>query len=205
MVFRASALISSPIPTSPMRSPSDFCSRSGYGIPRSWNGPLTGSHSWGDQRSGGSPSASGGHSIRTPSIGGSSGSSGCSVGWVTTPGTCYRLSAGVSSAGRATSSRSTPPCALSGSLSPFVALFVVPVGGVAEGLSLFPGGLGSIESSQTLLLVLLTGVSIGAASVVVLLFRVSLYWFRLVVGAACLFYLGVRDPLRADEGAMEPQ
>ena len=77
-------------------------------------------------------------------------------------------------------------------VSPFVALFVVPVGGAAEGLSLLPGGLGSVEPSQALLLALLSGVSVGAASVATLLFRLGSYWFRLLVGAACLLYLGAR-------------
>ncbi|MFB6073872.1 MAG: YbhN family protein [Haloarculaceae archaeon] len=79
--------------------------------------------------------------------------------------------------------------------SPFVALFVVPVSGLAEGLSLFPGGLGSVESSQAVLLTLLTDAGIGTAGVVVLLFRLSSYWFRLGAGALALFYLGIRDPL----------
>jgi uncharacterized membrane protein YbhN (UPF0104 family) len=78
--------------------------------------------------------------------------------------------------------------------SPFVALFVVPVGGVAEGLSVLPGGLGGVESSQALLLALLSGLSVGTAGLAVLLFRLSSYWFRLLVGVACLLYLGVRVP-----------
>lgn len=90
--------------------------------------------------------------------------------------------------------------ALGLSVSPFVALFVVPVGGISEGLSLFPGGLGSVESSQTLLLVVLTGAGLGVVGVAVLLYRLSSYWFRIALGAVCLFYLGVSEPFRNDIG-----
>lgn len=93
--------------------------------------------------------------------------------------------------------------ALGLSISPFVAFFVVPVGGVVEGLSLFPGGLGSVESGQTLLLVLLSDMGLGMAGVVVLLFRVSSYWFRLLVGAVCLLYLGINEPDLSERVALE--
>lgn len=93
--------------------------------------------------------------------------------------------------------------ALGLAVSPFVPLFVVTVGGVAEGLSLFPGGLGSVESSQTLLLVLLTSLSLGPAGVAVFLYRLTSYWFRLPLGAASLLYLGVREPVLAEGGMVE--
>lgn len=87
--------------------------------------------------------------------------------------------------------------------SPFVALFVVPAGGVAEGLAPFPGGLGTVESGQTILLAVLTSANLATIGVVVLLFRLASYWFRLPVGALCLFYLGVREPEVTESGVSE--
>jgi len=93
--------------------------------------------------------------------------------------------------------------ALGLAVSPFVPLFVVTVGGVAEGLSLFPGGLGSVESSQALLLVVLTSLTLGPAGVAVFLYRLTSYWFRLPLGAASLLYLGVREPVMAEGSVVE--
>lgn len=83
-------------------------------------------------------------------------------------------------------------------VSPWVALFVVPVGGLARGFSLLPGGLGSVEAGMVGLLTLLTPLGAGVAGTAVLLHRLTTFWFRMLVGAACLLYLGVaRSPLAA--------
>jgi len=73
------------------------------------------------------------------------------------------------------------------------ALFVVPVGGLAEGLSILPGGVGSVEPGLIALLVLLTPVDLPTATVAVLLYRLSNYWFRVVLGFLALSLLGLGD------------
>jgi uncharacterized membrane protein YbhN (UPF0104 family) len=82
-------------------------------------------------------------------------------------------------------------------VSPLVALFVVPVGGLARGLSFLPGGLGSVEAGMIGLFTVVTPLSAGVAGTAVLLHRLTTFWFRLLVGAACLLFLGLtRSPLR---------
>ncbi|MFB6131440.1 MAG: YbhN family protein [Salinigranum sp.] len=93
--------------------------------------------------------------------------------------------------------------ALGVAVPPLALFFVVPVGGVARGISILPGGLGSVESSMIGLLVLLTPVGLGTAGVAVMLFRLSTYWFRLGVGALCLLYVGFDDSGIADGPSLE--
>jgi len=75
------------------------------------------------------------------------------------------------------------------------AIFVVPVGGLAEGLSVLPGGIGSVEPAFTGLIVLLTSAGFTTSATVVFLYRLSNYWFRLGVGFAALPALGIGDVL----------
>lgn len=72
--------------------------------------------------------------------------------------------------------------ALGYQLSPFVALFVIPLGNLA-GAAPLPGGLGGIEAAFVALLVPTT-VGVGAAVVTaaVLLFRLVIYWMPVVIG-----------------------
>lgn len=74
-----------------------------------------------------------------------------------------------------------------------VALFVVPVGGLTEGLSVLPGGIGAVEPAFATLIVLLTPVSVGTAATVVVLYRLSNYWFRIGLGFLALPVLGAND------------
>jgi len=71
------------------------------------------------------------------------------------------------------------------------AILVVPVGGLTEGLSVLPGGIGSVEPAFAVLIVLLTPVSVSTAATVVVLYRLSNYWFRVALGLGALSLLGV--------------
>lgn len=75
-------------------------------------------------------------------------------------------------------------------LSPTMALFVVPAGGLASILPT-PGGLGGSEVGTTAAVVVLAGVGVDAAAAGVLLYRVATYWFVVAVGGACALYLSV--------------
>jgi hypothetical protein len=75
-------------------------------------------------------------------------------------------------------------------VSPTMALFVVPAGGVASVLPT-PGGLGGSEVGTTAAVVVLAGVAVDAAAAGVLLYRVATYWFVVAVGGACAVYLSV--------------
>ena len=80
---------------------------------------------------------------------------------------------------------------------PYVAaLFIVPVGGLAEGLSVLPGGIGSVEPGLIGLLVLFTSANLATATTVVILYRLVNYWFRIGLGFLALPVLGVGDVLQ---------
>lgn len=73
---------------------------------------------------------------------------------------------------------------------PFV---VVPTAGLSEGLSMLPGGIGVFEPSFVALLLLLTPIGVPAATSVVILYRLSNYWFRIGLGFACVSVLALTD------------
>lgn len=77
-----------------------------------------------------------------------------------------------------------------------VALFIVPVGGLAEGASILPGGTGSVSPSIIALLLFLTPIDLPTATTAVLLYRLSNYWFRLALGFLTLSLLGLDNLLR---------
>jgi len=88
--------------------------------------------------------------------------------------------------------------AMGQSIAPWIPLFVVPIAGLVRGVSVLPGGLGSVEAGMVGLLTLVTPLSAGAAGTAVLLHRLSTFWFRLLVGAGCLLVLGLaKSPLEA--------
>lgn len=92
--------------------------------------------------------------------------------------------------------------ALDVSVSVGVALFVVPVGGLAEGLSVFPGGLGAIKPAFIGLLVFLTPMNLATATTAVVLYRISNYWFRIALGFTGVFGLKAGDLLQASLGEL---
>lgn len=76
-----------------------------------------------------------------------------------------------------------------------LALFLVPVGGVATLLPT-PGGLGGTEVGLTAAVVLLTGLATDVATAGVLAYRLATYWFVVAVGggAAVVLSLGGLNP-----------
>lgn len=78
-------------------------------------------------------------------------------------------------------------------VSYWAAIFVVPVGGLAEGLSVLPGGIGSVEPAFTVLIVLMTPADVTTAATTVVLYRLSNYWFRVALGFLALPLLRVAD------------
>lgn len=82
-------------------------------------------------------------------------------------------------------------------VSVFAPLIVVPTSGLAEGLSILPGGIGVVEPTFLALLVFVTPVNLPTAATVVLLYRLSNYWFRVGLGFASLPLLGLGDLLHA--------
>lgn len=83
-------------------------------------------------------------------------------------------------------------------VTPWIPLVVVPIAGLVHGVSILPGGLGSVDAGMVGMLTLLTPLSAGIAGTAVLLHRITTFWFRLLVGAGCLLYLGLaKSPLGA--------
>lgn len=77
-----------------------------------------------------------------------------------------------------------------------VALFVVPIAGLTRGLSVLPGGVGSVETGVAALLIVLTPLDLTAATTVAVLYRLATYWFLVGLGALCLPALGIDDAAR---------
>lgn len=69
-------------------------------------------------------------------------------------------------------------------------LFVVPVGAVASMLPL-PGGIGGVEFAVGGMLVAMTGVDLAVAGAMVVLYRLSVYWFLVLIGGACVLVSAV--------------
>lgn len=72
-------------------------------------------------------------------------------------------------------------------LYPPLVLFVVAASTVAS-LVPTPGGLGGVEFAMTGLLVALSPLGVASAAAVTLLYRVTSYWFLIVVGGAIALY-----------------
>lgn len=68
-----------------------------------------------------------------------------------------------------------------------LALFAVPVGGLAGAFPL-PGGLGGVEVTLAAVLAVLTGVAVVELAAVVLLYRIASYWFMVLVGGTGSIY-----------------
>ncbi|MFB6124845.1 MAG: YbhN family protein [Halanaeroarchaeum sp.] len=79
----------------------------------------------------------------------------------------------------------------------FASLAIVSVSGLAEGLSIFPGGIGVVEPTFLAFLLLVTPIGVPTAATVVILYRLSNYWFRVAVGFLSLPVLGIGDVLHA--------
>lgn len=73
---------------------------------------------------------------------------------------------------------------------PFV---VVPTAGLSEGLSMLPGGIGVFEPTFVALLLLLTPIGVPAATSIVILYRLSNYWFRIGLGFTSVSVLVLTD------------
>lgn len=88
----------------------------------------------------------------------------------------------------------------------FAPLAIVPVSGLAEGLSIFPGGIGVVEPTFLAFLLLATPIGVPTAATVVILYRLSNYWFRVGLGFLSLPVLGIGDVLRSsfDEASETP-
>lgn len=71
--------------------------------------------------------------------------------------------------------------ALGHEVSLALALFAVPVGGIASAFPL-PGGLGGIEVTLVALLAAVTGLAVAELAAVVILYRLASYWFMVLVG-----------------------
>lgn len=82
-------------------------------------------------------------------------------------------------------------------VSPFAPLAIVPTSGLTEGLSIFPGGIGVVEPTFLAVLLLVTQMGVPTATTVVILYRLSNYWFRVGLGFASLPVLGIGDVLHA--------
>ncbi len=88
--------------------------------------------------------------------------------------------------------------AMGNPIDPWVPLFVVPIAGLVRGLSILPGGVGTVEAGMVGLLTVVAPLSAGVAGTAVLLHRVATFWFRLLVGALCLLALGLaKSPISA--------
>jgi len=68
-----------------------------------------------------------------------------------------------------------------------LALFAVPVGGLATAFPL-PGGLGGVEVALAAVLAVLTGVAVVELAAVVLLYRLASYWFMVLLGGSGSVY-----------------
>jgi hypothetical protein len=93
--------------------------------------------------------------------------------------------------------------ALDVAVSPALAVFLVPMAGLATWFPL-PGGLGGVEVALAAGLVAVTGVGVGSAAAVALLYRLCAYWAVVAVDGACaasLFLGGTLDAARRDPGA----
>ncbi len=88
--------------------------------------------------------------------------------------------------------------AMGRSIDPWIPLFVVPIAGLVRGVSILPGGVGAVEAGMVGLLTLVAPLGPSAAGTAVLLHRIATFWFRLLVGAACLLGLGLaKSPIAA--------
>lgn len=86
--------------------------------------------------------------------------------------------------------------ALGHSVPVALALFVVPIGGLATTVPL-PGGLGGVEAVLAAVLVATTGFALAELGAVVILYRLASYWFMVLVG-------GLGSAYRALVGAPVP-
>lgn len=81
----------------------------------------------------------------------------------------------------------TSALAVGAPLSFGLVLFVVPAGGLATIVPL-PGGVGGVEFAVAGMILGLTSVDPAVAGAMVLLYRVCVYWFLVLIGAASLGY-----------------
>lgn len=81
----------------------------------------------------------------------------------------------------------TSAIAVGAPLSFGLVLFVVPAGGLATVVPL-PGGVGGVEFAVAGMLVALTPIEPAVAGAMVVLYRVCVYWFVVLIGAASLGY-----------------
>jgi uncharacterized protein (TIRG00374 family) len=68
-------------------------------------------------------------------------------------------------------------------------LFIVPIGAIATLVPL-PGGLGGVEFAIAGMIVAMTGVDLGVAGAMVLLYRLCVYWFPVLIGLGGILYTG---------------